>query len=99
MMTTMVTNAAVTTGSPVLDHNAFNDVGDVFASVRDLLEHVEQLFPFDDHDRIALAIEELPYGVMIGAVRLVFETVDFDGMGMHGTLLGQCLQGRVQPLG
>ena len=42
----------------VLDDDAFEHVGDVFAAIGGLLEEVEDLLPLDDRDRVLLLFEQ-----------------------------------------
>ena len=56
-----------------------SDVGDVLAPIGGVLEEVEDLLPLDDHDRIALLLEERPDGALVDAIGLVLEPVDLDG--------------------
>src|SRR5436190_1101695 len=65
--------------SGVLDDDAFEDVGDVLAAIRGLLEEVQDLLPLDDDDGVLLVLEEGRDGGLVSAVRLVFETIDLDG--------------------
>ena len=64
----------------MLDHHALEDVRDVLASISGVFEKVERLFPLDDHDRIALLVEETTDGLLMDAVRFVLEAIDLDGV-------------------
>jgi putative ABC transport system permease protein len=55
----------------VFDGDAFDDVGDVLAGIRDLLKHVKQFLPLDDHDRIGLGLEQPADRFLIRVVGLV----------------------------
>ena len=68
------------TALSVLDHDAFEDVGDVLAAVGRLFEEVERFLPLHDHDRIALVVEQPADRLLMDAVGFVLEPVDLDGV-------------------
>src|SRR3954451_11469874 len=64
--------------SGVLHDDAFEDVGDVLAAVRGLLEKIQDLLPLDDRDGVLLVLEERLHGGLVGTVGFVLEAIDFD---------------------
>jgi hypothetical protein len=60
----------------VLDHDAFEEVPDVFTPVGGRLQEVEDLLPFDHDDRVALLVEERDDGVLVDAIGFTLELVD-----------------------
>src|SRR4051795_7403661 len=64
--------------SGVLHDDALEDVGDVLAAVRGLLEKIEDLLPLDDRDGVLLVLEEGLHGSLVGAGGFVLEAIDFD---------------------
>src|SRR5206468_12222952 len=64
----------------VLDHDAFEHVGNVLTAVGRVFEEVERLFPLDHDERIVLFVEQSHDGMLMHAIRLVLEPVDFDRM-------------------
>jgi hypothetical protein len=66
---------------PVLDHDAFEHVRGVFAPVGGLLEEVERLLPFDDSSGSLFLVEQPADRLLVDAVGLVLEAIDFDGVG------------------
>src|SRR5678815_3128654 len=73
------TETKVASISGVFDHDAFEQVRDVFAAIGGSLEEVENLLPLDHRDRVPLLIEELDDGVLMHAVCLVLELFDARG--------------------
>src|SRR5438034_4985988 len=84
--TTMISrNAIVSSGmervpdlSLVLRHDVAQDVRDIFAVVRGLLEPFRDLLQFDDSNRVGV-LEQCGDGVVHQVVRDVLEVMDFDG--------------------
>jgi hypothetical protein len=83
----------------VLHDYAFDQVGDVLAVVGDDLEDVEDLLPLHDGEGVAFRVEQVLNGGLISPVRLVLDAIDLDGVRVHGPLLGQGVQGRMQRVG
>src|SRR6266850_175047 len=75
----MTARRFVSIRSGVLDHDAFEDVGDVLAAIGGLLEKVQDLLPLHDDDRVLLLVEQRLHGRLMRAIRLVLEAVDLDG--------------------
>ncbi len=63
----------------VLDDDAFEQIGDVLASIGCRFEEVQDLFPLDDDDRIALLVEERDDRVLVHAVGFALELIDARG--------------------
>ena len=62
-------------------------------------QHVVELFPLDDHDRVLLDLEQAAHRLLVDPVRFVLEPVDFHGMRVDRLLAGQRGQRRVQAIG
>ena len=62
----------------MLDDDAFEDIGDVFATIRGGLEEVEDFLPLHDRDRVLLLFEQPAHGVLMRAIGLVLEPIDLD---------------------
>ena len=60
----------------MFDDHAFEQIRDVLTAVGGILEEVQQLFPFDHDDRIALFVEERDDGVLVHAVGFALELID-----------------------
>ena len=71
----------------MLDHDAFEHVGDVLAAVGGVLEEVERLLPLHDRQRIVFVVEQLADRLLMDAVGLVLETVDLDGVAEDALVL------------
>src|SRR6185369_4321030 len=85
--------------SAVLEDDAFEHVGDRLARIGGRLEQVEDLFPLDDRDGVALLAEELRDSLAVEEVGLVLEGVDLaDVLGHAGALL-QRLDGEAELVG
>src|SRR5437667_31366 len=63
----------------VLDHDAFEHVGNVLTAVGRVFEEVERLFPLDHDERIVLFVEQSHDGMLMHAIRLVLEPVELVG--------------------
>src|SRR5437762_10008345 len=68
---------------PVLDDDAFEHVGYVFAAVGGILEEVEHLLPLDHGDRILLLVEQPAEGLVMNPVGLVLEPVHLHGQHVY----------------
>src|SRR4051812_13920192 len=66
--------------SGVLDDDALESVGDVFAGVDGVLEPLEDVLPADHDHRVDAAVEERGDRVARDAIALVLEPVDLDGV-------------------
>ena len=69
MIAAIVLNSSVTAALSVLDDDAFDHVGDVLAAVRDDLQHVVELFPFQNDDGVALAVEQPLHRLLVDAIQ------------------------------
>src|SRR4051794_7787093 len=67
-------------GSGVFQDHAFDDVGDVLATIGGRLEQLVQLFPLDDRDRILFLAEQPRNGTAKHGIRFVLEAVDLDAL-------------------
>src|SRR5208337_2619833 len=76
--TVIRTRANRLTGSGVLQDDALDYVGDVFAFIHGGFHDFEDLFPLDDLDGVLFFLEKLGDQRAADAVALVFEAVDFD---------------------
>src|SRR4029453_18428397 len=68
---------------PVLDDDAFEDVGDILAPVGRLLEEVQYLLPLDDGDWIFFLFEQPAQRLVVQPVGLVLEAVHFNRELVH----------------
>ena len=57
----------------------FEQIRDVLASIGRRLEEVQDLFPLDDDDRIALLVEEGDDRILMDAVGFTLELIDARG--------------------
>lgn len=67
----------------MLDDDAFDHVGDVFAPVGRFLEEIENLLPLHDLDGVALLFEQPPHRGLMQAIGLVLQPIDLDGRLGH----------------
>src|SRR5687768_17595959 len=78
----------------VFHDDTLEDVRDVFALVGRLLELVEQFLELHERDRILLVLKQLPDGLLVYAIRFIFEPVDLDDVWRDGDLLVERADGR-----
>src|SRR5665647_3429378 len=64
--------------SGVFEDHALDDVRDVLAAIRGVLEVLVDLFPLDHHDRILLFLEQASDRAPEDRIRLVLEAIDVD---------------------
>src|SRR5208337_695222 len=64
--------------SGVLQDDALDDIGDVFALINGGFDDLENLLPLDDLNRVLFLFKELSDESPANAIAFVFEAVDFD---------------------
>src|SRR3954470_15448544 len=96
MSATKIRAPTISSMLTVLDHYTLEHVRHVFTAIGCIFEEVERLFPLHDDDRVALVVEQAADRVRMQPVGLVFEAVDFDGMGRDTLRLLEALQRKVQ---
>src|ERR1041384_7270857 len=69
--------------SGVLEHDAFEDVGYVLASIGRRLEVVDDVAPLHHLDRVEAASKQRGEAVAVGIVGLVLEPIDLDAQVEH----------------
>ena len=83
----------------MLDHDAFENVGHVFATVRRVLEEIQRLLPLDHDNRVALVVEQPAERLLVDAVGLVLEPVDLDRVGDEAFVLLERPEGEAHLFG
>src|SRR4029453_14410502 len=63
--------------SGVLEHDAFDKIGDIFAAIEGVFEEFVNLHPLDDIDRVRALLEEPRHALPEDGIPLVFEPIDF----------------------
>src|SRR5262245_32484437 len=69
--------------SGVLEHDAFDQIGDIFAAIEGVFEEFVNLLPLDDVDRVRTLLEEPRHALPEDGISLVFEPIDFHADLQH----------------
>src|SRR4029450_10873240 len=67
----------------VLEPDAFDQIGDIFAAIEGVFEEFVNLLPLDDVDRVRALLEEPRHALPENGIPLVFEPIDFHADLQH----------------